>query len=99
LIPLANPAKPHRSGRKRTDDEDERAKWASAFAMMHDSCKIAGFAWFGTLRRGEAFHGEFCAWLHERVHQGSPAVSLLLTSGPYVFVFATTPSENVSHFT
>jgi hypothetical protein len=42
---------------------------------MHDSCTIAGFAWFETLHRGEAFHEEFCAWLYERVRQSSPAVS------------------------
>jgi hypothetical protein len=77
LMPLANPSKPHRSGRKRTKHEDERTKRASAFEMMHDSCTIAGFAWFETLHRGEAFHEEFCAWLYERVRQGSPAVSTL----------------------
>jgi hypothetical protein len=78
LIPLANPSILHRTGRKRTDHEDERAKGVSPSENMHDRFTIARFTRFKTLHPGEAFPEIFCAWLQYHMHQVSPAVSGLV---------------------
>jgi len=72
---MANPSASHCIARKKTDHEAQRAKEVSASENMHIHFAIARFSRFKRLQPSEAFHENFCAWLHYRVHQGSPSVS------------------------
>src|SRR5260370_42388467 len=72
---MANPSASHCIARKKTDHEAQRAKEVSASENMPIHFAIARFSRFKRLQPSKAFHGNFCAWLHCRVHQGSPSVS------------------------